>query len=388
MLALGLGVVLVDLGLTLFAIRDGLFLGQPLPPFGAITHPRQRAWLDHAQREITGEVPPSGPGRFDAELGWTTVASYRSPDGQIASNATGARGPREYADEAPAGTLRVATFGDSFTYGDQVVDRATWQAVLERLHPELEVPNYGVGGYGTDQALMRYRRLRGRLDADVVIAGILLENIGRNVNRYRPLWYPKSRGAVAKPRFRLDGDALVLVPLPVDSRAQLVDEVGSGAILERLSPHEHWHERPRLGPFARSSLVRIAGAWWADRLREPKRLWNDPDGEPRRTTLALLETFCAEAVATGARALVIVFPREPDLLGAGDPPYWTDAFAELAGRGIAVLDVAPALVAARADDADRSDPEPLYRGGHLSPRGNAIVARAVSSWLRAEGLLR
>jgi len=376
--ALVAGLVLVDLALGAFLIRDGLFLGQPLPPFGALTHPRQRTWLERERRELEEGLPPGGPGRFDAELGWTTRRSFRNATGTITSNSQGARGQREYARPRPSGVRRVATFGDSFTYGAEVLDDETWQASLERADPRLEVPNYGVGGYGTDQALLRFRRLRERLDADVVILGILLENIGRNVNRYRPLWYPKAGGAVAKPRFRLVGSSLELVSTPVASRAELVERVGDGSILERLAPHEHWLDRPDLGWLAHSSLARIAGALAADRLRSTERLWRDRDGEPLATTLAILSTFVAEARASGIEhAGILLFPRSTDLPEPGEPRYWEDALAELGARGLDILDVAPALVEARASGPG----EPLYRGGHLSPRGNAIVAREVRGWL-------
>ena len=371
-----------DVCLQRFALDDGLFLDQPLPPFGAITHPRQRAWLARARRELASETPASGPGAFDAELGWTTGPGFRSGDGRIASNSIGARGRREYARPRPPGVVRVATFGDSFTWCDQVDDDETWQVALERAHGSLEVPNFGVGGYGTDQALLRFRRLRDRLDANVVAVGILLENIGRNVNRYRPLWYPKAGGTVAKPRFRRVAGELELVPAPVASRRELVARVTDGTILQRLAPHEHWLDRPDLGLLAHSAFGRIAGALVARRLRSPERLWRDPAGEPRRTTLALLEAFTREALAAGAeRALVVVFPRETDLPAAAGPRYWQGACDELAARGVELLDVTPALVQAAAG------PEPLYRGGHLGPRGNAIVAQEVERWLVTNGFV-
>jgi hypothetical protein len=40
-LALLLAGFLADVCTSVFLIRDGLFFGRPLPPFGPLTHPRQ-----------------------------------------------------------------------------------------------------------------------------------------------------------------------------------------------------------------------------------------------------------------------------------------------------------------------------------------------------------
>ncbi|MEQ8838034.1 MAG: hypothetical protein RID07_14610, partial [Lacipirellulaceae bacterium] len=50
---------------------------------------------------------------------------------------------------------RINTYGDSFTQGHQVGDGETWQEVLSAHFCE-PIRNYGIGGFGVDQA---YRRL-------------------------------------------------------------------------------------------------------------------------------------------------------------------------------------------------------------------------------------
>ena len=54
---------------------------------------------------------------------------------------------------------------------------------------------------------------------DQALRRAALENIGRNVNRYRPLWHPNSGATGAKPRFVLSGDALAGVAAAVVSGA-------------------------------------------------------------------------------------------------------------------------------------------------------------------------
>lgn len=389
LLALAVGLVLLDLGLSLLSFEDGLFLGRPLPPFEAVTHPRQRQWLARQRAELARPGVESEPGAFDPELGWCVRPGWTSADGAQRYGSLGARGPREYAPAPPPGTLRAVACGDSFTHCDFVADADTWQARMEAADPRLEVLNLGVGGYGTDQALLRFRRDGAALAPDVVLIGMLLENVGRNVNRYRPLWYPQTGSTAAKPRFVLDGSGdLRLVPLPLATRGELVDAVESGDVLELLAEHEHWG-RGALGPLRHSSLARLAAGFLAYRARGVRRLWLDLEGEPRRVTLALLRAFHREALAAGARAApVLVFPRRGDLapLVEGDDGarYWRGLLDELAAEGIPAIDLAPPLAEAyRALGGmpDERGDDPLYARGHLNPAGNAIVASVLLAWL-------
>jgi hypothetical protein len=52
----------------------------------------------------------------------------------------------------------VLVAGDSYTHGDEVADSASFPASLERV---LQVPvaNFGVGGYGPEQALLKLEGL-------------------------------------------------------------------------------------------------------------------------------------------------------------------------------------------------------------------------------------
>jgi hypothetical protein len=373
---------LADAAISLLLIEDGTFLGRPLPPFGAITHPRQRAWL-----EAVGER--EGIGRFDPELGWSWRPSSESEDGLFRVNALGARGPREYPVEKPAERTRLACFGDSFVFGDEIREEWTFESILESRDARLEALNFGVSGYGTDQALLRYRRV-GRLDADVVVIGLLLENIGRNVNRYRPLWNTRTGFCAAKPRFLLgEGGGLELLPQPFATKDALRAALREGTLIERIAEHEHWYRRPPVPTGRWSSLVRIGAGAIAALERSPERLWSDPAGEPFRVTLELLESFHREALADGARAaLVVIFPLKQELyeFARTGERYWDGLAAELERRGVDYLDPIPSL--AETHRACERDPAlgTVYFGGHLSSVGNGVVAAALHAWLVERGL--
>ena len=375
-----LTLAVIDACVSLFVLRDGMLAGIPLPPFSSITHPKQRLWIAELGKEKTESI-----GRFDAELGWTWRPSAIDSNG-VTINALGARGPREYAKEKPAGTTRAITFGDSFTFGDEIGDDKTFQRIYEGRHRDFEMINFGVSGYGTDQALVRYRRLGRDLDADVVCIGIMLENIGRNVNRFRPLWNTRTGFCATKPRFVLRGDALELLPQPFDTRESLLAALEDDSVFDHITTDEYWWKRPAVPTGRISSLVRIAAGFLGERARSPERLWRDQDGEPFRTTLAILETFQTEALANGARfAPILIFPAPKDLYEHALPSdeYWQALLGELERRGMDVINPIPALAARELELRAAPGQGSLYFKSHLTSVGNSVVADEIHRWLEA-----
>ena len=90
----------------------------------------------------------------------------REGNGNVSINSSGFRGP-EFTKTKPKSTFRIAVLGDSFTESLQVNHDQTWIKLLEnqllkdqcldpKLYENLEVMNFGVGGYGTGQALLTW----------------------------------------------------------------------------------------------------------------------------------------------------------------------------------------------------------------------------------------
>jgi hypothetical protein len=144
---------------------------------------------------------------LDSALGWRYRAGFRK--GGDAISAQGLRADRVYAARPAAGVVRVAAFGDSYVYGNEVGNDDSWPTQLERSAPDVEVLNYGVGGYGVDQAYLRYLAEGRALAPQVVIIGFAPVDLPRLVNRYRRFLDDREL-ALAKPRFVLRGGALAL----------------------------------------------------------------------------------------------------------------------------------------------------------------------------------
>lgn len=377
------GLFFVLLIFALFVIAElsaRMLVRYPLPPFGGSK--RHLEWLANKERELAGNAPTPGTSAFDPVLGWTVRPGFVSPDGKVHVNARGLRSTREYAEIPPPGARRIFAAGESFVFGEEVADAESWCARLEALVPGGEVLNYGVGGYGTDQALLRLTR-EARGPAETVLVGLMIENIGRNVNRFRPLWEPLTT-PVGKPRYLARPEGLELVPLPFRSLEEFVAALrAENARAPRaLAAHEYWSDPHVPSWLTWSTFARTLGARAAYAERNIESLWRDTSGEPFLTTLALLEAFRGPARAAGnARLIVVIFPMRENIqaLLAGAKPYWHPLTDALDARGIEWLDMSePLLAAARTSGTNELE---LYGKSHLSPRGNEIVAQALAARL-------
>ena len=154
-------------------------------------------------------------------LGWTV-----KPDGERSlyrSNAQGLRAERSYAAFPREGAIRISTFGDSFTHGNDVDFWSTWQEQLGRVAPGLEVLNFGVSGYGLGQAFLRYQEEALDFHSHVVVIGFMTEDIERGVNVFRPFYTSNTSKPMTKPRFVLQGEGLAVLENPFESPDIKVD---------------------------------------------------------------------------------------------------------------------------------------------------------------------
>lgn len=309
----------------------------------------------------------------DPLLGWPSPSEF---PGQRFD----ASGARRLPGLPEAQVECVSMYGDSFTFGDEVDDAQAWGNLLA-CKLGCRVANYGVGGYGTDQAFLRYRR-NAQDAAQVVILGHLSENVERNLSRDRDL-LNFTRFHALKPRFVLaDGGALQLVELPQLDEREYLRSVG---LASPLLPVEHENFQPggpagatRLEfPFTLAILRNLGDFRMRAFLRRrPEYAEFYEPGHPLRglqLTASILESFAREAQRRGQHPLILLLPTRPDVLEFRKHGRWTYAplADELRARGLEFLDFGPPLdelVGAR--DAF----EFFMPRAHYSPAVNARLA--------------
>ncbi|MEQ8767347.1 MAG: SGNH/GDSL hydrolase family protein [Planctomycetota bacterium] len=104
---------------------------------------------------------------------------FRVPDASVRTNAHGLR-MREVETEKPSGRYRIACLGDSVTFGWGVSEASAYPRALETIlrerypHRDIEVLNFGVPGYSSEQVrrLIRHRLAAWQPDLVLVAVGV------------------------------------------------------------------------------------------------------------------------------------------------------------------------------------------------------------------------
>ncbi len=145
----------------------------------------------------------------------------------VKTNAAGFRCNHE-ATPKKSKALRVLVFGDSYTAGDGVSNGKRYSEILEQQLEDTEVLNFGLSGSGTDQQYLIFQQYAPKLEYDAVVISVLVENIKRNVAKYRE-WSDRTGESihVPKPWFEIaPGGRLNLmgVPVPLPYKTEVAKE--------------------------------------------------------------------------------------------------------------------------------------------------------------------
>lgn len=257
---------------------------------------------------------------FHPVLGWDYLPElvYRDIDGvTYHHDSDGAR-----HTSASFRTSAVVTYGDSFTYCSNVNDDQTWQTYLANKLGS-NVLNFGVAGYGPDQAYLKYKLSDGH-GAKVVVLGILPENINRVVNIFRPFYNHDDRWSLTKPLFVKEGSAFRLVPNPLQTYADTA-KLADPEFVKNLGKLDYWYQfDQRLPGMTFPYLVSLYE--WRKPLTSQIALashrllslpgpvhytWSlyDEDG-PFETMCHVVDLFVATAVSRGALPIVVMMPHK------------------------------------------------------------------------------
>lgn len=249
----------------------------------------------------------------DSQLGWSIMPNGESPDGRYRSNSAGIRADREYTKTPPPGFIRIATYGDSFTHCDDVTNDETWQHYMEKESRVLEVLNFGVMGYGTDQALLRFEKTVDAWRPDIAFIGFMVDNIGRNVNRFPPF-----RGLenipLLKPRFVINEDSALAILSPPFSDPREYLSTDSESFLNMVKPHDLnydslLYQKETLDLFYLGRLVRTL-IYKIERREDKSPRWTRfyEDEGALRVTEHLLGRFVSVALQKGIRPFIVIIP--------------------------------------------------------------------------------
>jgi hypothetical protein len=304
----------------------------------------------------------------DSELGWVNrpnliLRDLYGPGIHLSTDSRGFRTGREAPEPPGRPAIRVVCSGDSFTAGFGVGDGEDWCSLLRQEDGRLAAVNLAIGGYGVDQAYLRYRRERESLPHDLHLFAFITED-------FRRMMSDRFLGH-AKPRLTVDGDSLVITNYPVPYRGRLARfaEVGRSAarelrVVELLSRATARRAAPQHGSPAR---------------------YDRADAE--RLMAAILADLARMSVEDGSALVLIYLPTMLDASGDGAAAWRDFISAEAERNRIHFVDLVNGF-----QDLPHRQVVQLFiadglGSGHYSVEGNRYVGRRLHHELVERGVL-
>ena len=366
-------------GATWLMLELVFWLGSDLAPLQFFTRRSLPSLERHAYQEYMRLRDPV--------LGWPAPAEF----GEGEYDESGAR--RSPAFPEPGGAC-VSLYGDSFVWGFDVTREQAWGNVLSGMLG-CRVSNYGVPGYGVDQAYLRFRQLRGD-EAQIAILVVFPDDIPRLLNQNRNLIFDSLPiGHGLKPRFILGTDGqLELIPLPDLSYPEMRELRSSpGTFLkhEVFLPEGEYGQVTWRFPFL-FAVVRILRGGRFQSSYSFKNFWQH-FLDPRHPDQALFilrdiaELFQETARARGKLAVTVFLPDAASIVAHRENGSWPYQPALDAARsaGVVAVNAGPAY---SEPLAGRTICEVMLKVpgagcvGHLTPEGNQMLARFMYRVLR------
>jgi len=282
---------------------------------------------------------------LDDELGWSHRAGIRHVEESegvralIGLNALGLRGP---VHVGPTTRQRVLILGDSFAEGRQVNDEELFSLIWEREHPELEIVNAGVMGYGTVQEAMVLRHLEPLVHPTLVVLLVSANDPRDNVTPFvaslGPRPYADTDGGFRalnwKPYLPF------LPPLP-----------GRVWLYRHSVAFQLWQTRRAIRLIHTQLMNDYRDHWWR--------------GVPNDVKWKVLGTWVA-TIARGRRLVVVSCPTREAVI-AGETEFTDRLRAISEGVGVPYVDLQPVL-----------RPE-HFLPIHWNAAGQRVVARTLAS---------
>jgi len=309
--------------------------------------------------------------RYDAELGWTSIPNVvreniYGPGTSVQVNSQGFRATETFTKEVPAGRKRVLCSGDSFTFGNGVNGNETWCAYLEKEFPNLQSINLGQGGYGIDQAYLRYKREMDSFDHQLHVLAFIKDDFLRaersNFQGYgKPFLSLKNGneifiGNVPVPRWPIEWPKLTT---GIQAAKQIVGELklvhALNAVRTKLVPNAN-----RLIASAENSKLELAKALFADldKLAKAKQ-----------------------------KAVVFMYIPTYDELVANKPSVFREELSEMMkSANLNFVDTTPDFFDLPTLEKAEQYLMTPFGTGHMSAGGNRKLSVALARFLKERGL--
>jgi hypothetical protein len=319
--------------------------------------------------DVATSSDSSGYRVYDSLLGWS-LGSWKRSDFYF-SNEKGFRcAETVYQSRVPTSVHHdIVCIGNSFTHGDAVPYEDTWPHHLSSKTGRT-VLNMGVGGYGIDQAVLRF--MRSGMTCDTVILGLVPGDLERSLTTVYNYY---TGGVKTKPRFHFDADGShTLLNVPCLSPSEFV--------ARPLTPRA---EAVYNGIAGYNGYVSKEGRWWTGsmffrliyssieqaRHRRPP-VYMTP-GRDLDYCLRIFDVFKRHCDSVGAVPMVLLIDNLNSIgdRRKADGNTWSHLQKRLGELGLVSFQFQDSLM--RAYDSDPAALIHPQEKVHYSPSGNRLL---------------
>ncbi len=328
--------------------------------------------------DISDDYFVQASAHFDPELGWDTVAGERSPPrkncaGDSWSFGLDALGSRNNPYDSD--NVLISLYGGSYIFSEEVNDDQTWQYFLSEL-TGTKVLNFGVGGFGPDQAIVKLKRNLARgIKTPIVVLGLYSAGIHRVVNAYRP-YYGRNTGIKLgfKPLLVKRAGKFEWIGVPVEG---VDDRATVKAAAEHVRQYDYWYAYNKLKPRMAFpySITLLRTGYFLAAYHVPRRNFWAANAQAAEIMQELIRQFIELGAQEGFMPVVAFLPESSELqdYSEGAPPRYGEFKQRLIeSYGASELTTADIY-------SERFQPEKFMTrpGCHASEYGNRITAQAV-----------
>jgi len=357
---------------------------------------------------------------YDPELGWVRKPNTSKTEDSFSGeksyniNSTGSRVNPGHEKQK----TKIITFGDSYTFCREVNDDETWQHYLAKIL-KCNVSNFGVGNYGLDQALLRFKKeVKNYKDAKHVIIGVVPETIQRNLTMWKHYSEPGNTFGF-KPRFILKNNKLVLIPNPADVKEKFLE---LKKIIQIANKYDHFYEEFKKSLFTfpytfsilknpKRNVLLLTSSSIALFFEKVKINWRElsfissgkikdkldtrvlkkesyyKDKNLSELTLAIIKEFNKTAKENKLNPVFMMMPQPDDLefIKKNKKVYYEDFIKEI-GKIMKCIDFGEVFLKLKEplDIFPSKKYSKTYKvyGGHYSNLGNKLVAEEINKIIK------
>lgn len=377
----------------------GTLFNKELPPLNLIPTDIISDWesgKDHKNELIDSIVVDGkkltssdlyGVFREDGTLGFTVKENSSSTNGWRQYNNFGARSSEPLSSKRQPNRMRVLFFGDSYTSGSRVPGDQTFPFYLSRRKRDIEFVNFGVDGYSTGQAFLRFETLKDKLDFDrVFLVFVPSADLWRDINVNRYISYAwAGYYCYNLPILVMEEGKLKLIPAPYDSLDEFFtdnrDHV-TPRYKDHLRKHDYYYNSLFDSDFLLDNFIIFKlfkkfiyrlKYLYKDKFEASNNILMDTHFKAMIVTKGIIEEMAKEVQAKGAEFSLIILPTKDDIsqyqISDSYKKTWDEMASFICSGEIVCYDLMEDFSVLNIEKLDTG-----YDGSHNGPQTNALIA--------------